>query len=153
LGGRTSADLVRNVFVVTLITGVGFAVGFRVGTNAALYLAGLLVTLLFAYAMSWGFAIVGLSAPNSETAQLMAFPILFPLVFASSAFVPVSTMPSWLQGFATYQPVSVTINAARSLMVGGPYHNGSAEWQSIVWSVGLLAVLAPIAVWRYHKAA
>jgi len=153
LGGRTSADLVRNVLVVILITAVGFAVGFRPSTTVGLYLLGVLLVLFFAYALSWGFACIGLSAPNSETAQLMAFPILFPFVFASSAFVPVSTMPSWLQGFATNQPVSVVIDATRSLMLGGQWQSTSEEWKAVLWCVGLLVVLVPLAVWRYRKAA
>ena len=115
LTGRTTADVVRNVFVVIIITGVGLAVGFRPTTGALSYTAAILLILLFAYALSWGFAVIGLSAPNSETAQVMSFPILFPLTFISSAFVPVEKMPSWLQGFATYQPVSVTVSACRAL--------------------------------------
>ena len=81
-------------------------------------------------------------------AQVISFPILFPLTFASSAFVPVSSMPSWLQGFATYQPVSVTVTACRALMIGGP----TATWviQSLLWSFGLLVVLTPLAVHRYR---
>jgi len=153
LGGRTTADLCRNVVVVLLITAVGFAVGFRIGTNLWLFLVGLLLVLFFAYALSWGFAVIGLSAPNSETAQLMAFPILFPFVFASSAFVPVSTMPGWLQGFATNQPVSVVIDAARSLMLGGQWYSPSSEWKALGWCIALLVVLAPLAVWRYRKTA
>jgi ABC transporter DrrB family efflux protein len=153
LSGRTTADLVRNVVVVIIITIVGFLVGFRIGTDAGLYIVGLLLVLAFAYALSWGFAIVGLSAPNSETAQLMAFPILLPLTFCSSAFVPVSTMPSWLQGFAANQPVSVVIDGVRSLMVGGIYHSSTAEWKAVVWSVGLLVVLSPLAVWRFRRTA
>ncbi len=120
LTGRTTADVVRNVFVVIIITVVGFLVGFRPTTGVLAYLAGIGIILLFAYALSWGFAVIGLSAPNSETAQVMSFPILFPLIFVSSAFVPVEKMPSWLQGFATYQPVSVVITACRALMIGGP---------------------------------
>ena len=149
LAGRTIADLVRNVVVVILITGVGYAVGFRVQTNVAAFLAGLLLLLLFAYALSWGFALVGLSAPNSETAQVMAFPILFPLTFASSAFVPVQFMPSWLQGFANHQPVSVVANAARALMLGGP--TTSLVWQTLAWSGGLLLFLVPLSVHRYRR--
>jgi ABC-2 type transport system permease protein/oleandomycin transport system permease protein len=148
LAGRTTADLARNVLTVVIITVVGFLVGFRPTTGVLPYLAGILVILLFAYALSWGFAVIGLSAPNSEVAQVISFPLLFPLVFASSAFVPVSSMPSWLQGFATYQPVSVTISACRALMIGGP----TASWvlQSVLWSIGLLAVLMPLAVRRYR---
>ncbi len=120
LAGRTTADLCRNVFVVIVMTAVGFLVGFRPTTGVLLYVAGCLLILAFAYSISWGMAVIGLSAPNSETAQVMSFPLLFPLTFASSAFVPVSSMPSWLQGFATYQPVSVTVTACRALMIGGP---------------------------------
>ncbi|HXW34882.1 MAG TPA: ABC transporter permease [Acidimicrobiales bacterium] len=157
LAGRTSADFVRNVFVAVVITAVGYAVGFRVQTNFALFLAGMGIILLFAYALSWGFAVVGLSAPNSETAQVMAFPILFPLVFASSAFVPVRTMPTWLQGFATHQPVSVVINAARALMLGPKaaafVHSTTADLTvtALAWCAGLLAALTPLAIWRYRS--
>ena len=153
LGGRTTADLCRNVGVVILITLVGFAVGFRIGTNVFFFVLGLLLVLFFAYALSWGFAVIGLSAPNSETAQLMAFPILFPFVFASSAFVPVATMPGWLQGFAANQPVSVVIDATRSLMLGGAWRSIPIEWKAIGWCIALLVVLVPLAVWRYRRTA
>jgi ABC transporter DrrB family efflux protein len=149
LTGRTTADMVRNVFVVIIITAVGFAVGFRPTTGVLAYVAAILLILLFAYALSWGFAVIGLSASNSETAQVMSFPILFPLIFVSSAFVPVTSMPSWLQGFATYQPVSVTVSACRALMIGGP----TSKWviQTLAWTVGLLIVLIPLAVRRYRN--
>ncbi len=150
LAGRTTADLVRNVVVVAIITGVGYAVGFRVQTNIFAFLAGVGILLLFAYALSWGFAVIGLSAPNSETAQVMSFPLLFPLTFASSAFVPVHFMPSWLQGFANHQPFSVVINATRALMTGGP--TTSITLQAVAWCIGILVVLAPLAVWRYRRA-
>jgi ABC transporter DrrB family efflux protein len=148
LTGRTTADLVRNVFVVVIITVVGLLVGFRPTTGVVAYIAALLLILLFAYALSWGFAVVGLSAPNSETAQVMSFPILFPLTFVSSAFVPVSSMPSWMQGFATYQPVSVVVSACRALMIGGP----TATWviQSLAWTIGIVVVLMPIAIRKYR---
>ncbi len=163
LAGRTTSDLVRNVGVVVLLTAIGFAVGFRVGTNAAEYVAGVLVILAFAYAISWGAAVIGLSAPNSETAQLMGFPILLPLTFASSAFVPVSSMPGWLQAFASHQPVTVVINAARALMIGRPSSSAVAShlfaggstatevWEALAWIGGLLLVLAPLAVHRYRS--
>ncbi len=150
LAGRTTADLVRNVFVMVLISAVGFLVGFRVHTNVLAFLAAIGLMLLFAYALSWGFSIIGLSAPNSETAQLMSFPLLFPLVFASTAFVPAATMPSWLRPFAEHQPVSVVVNAVRALTQGGP----TARWvvPALLWSVGLLVVLMPLAVRRYRRA-
>ncbi len=153
LAGRTTADVVRNVFVVALITIVGYAIGFRIGTNVALFLCGVLVILFFAYALAWGFAIIGLSAPNAETAQVMVFPLVFPLLFASSAFVPVATMPGWLQGFAEHQPVTQVVDAARSLMVGGVLHNSGAVVAALLWCAGLLVILAPVAVRKYRKVA
>jgi ABC-2 type transport system permease protein/oleandomycin transport system permease protein len=155
LGGRTLADLVRNVFVVLLMLVVGYAVGFRVSTDVIQFFCGIGVLLLFAFALSWLFAIVGLIAPNAETAQAASFPLLAPLVFASSAFVPVSSMPTWLQGFANHQPVSVTVNAVRGFLVGGPAANDLAAnvVQSMAWSIAIIAVCAPIAVRRYRKAA
>ncbi|HZQ27520.1 MAG TPA: ABC transporter permease [Acidimicrobiales bacterium] len=151
LAGRTTADLCRNVFVVMLMTAVGYAVGFRIGTNVPLFLAGAALLLLFAYAVSWGFSVIGLSAPDSETAQVMAFPVLFPLTFASTAFVPLSSMPSWLQVFARNQPVSIVVNASRALMVGGPT-TGPVR-TALLWCVGLLCVFAPLSVWKYRRRA
>ena len=153
LAGRTSADLVRNVFTVAIITAVGFAVGFRIGTNFGLFLCGILIVLLFSYTLCWGFATAGLSAPNAETAQLMVFPILFPLIFASSAFVPVSDMPGWLQAFAEHQPVTQVVDAARSLMTGGTLQDTHAVWAALAWCFGLLVVLVPIAVRKYRRVA
>ena len=155
LAGRTTADMVRNIGVLLLITGVGYLVGFRVQTSPGLFVAGLLLALLFAYGLSWGFAIIGLSVSNSETAQLAAFPVLFPLTFASSAFVPVTAMPGWLRVFATHQPVSQAVDAMRQLMLGGhsTLWSTSNVWQALAWSVGFLVVLAPLAVLRYRRVA
>lgn len=153
LFGRTAADSVRNVVVIVLITVVGYLVGFRVGTSLLGYLAGFALLLVFAFSISWAFAYVGLAAPNSETAQLMAFPILFPLTFASTAFVPSQSMPAWLAWFAEHQPVSIVVNATRALMVGGPDPQ-TARWLtlSLVWSAIFLIVFVPVAVWRYRRA-
>jgi ABC-2 type transport system permease protein/oleandomycin transport system permease protein len=153
LAGRTTADLVRNVFVLLLMTGVGALVGFSFPNGALGFIAACLLVLLFAYALLWGFAVIGLVASNSETAQVMAFPLLFPLIFASPAFVPISSMPGWLQWFATNQPIGVVITAQRALMLGGKYVPGSPAGHVLValaWCVGFLAVFAPLAVWRYR---
>jgi ABC-2 type transport system permease protein/oleandomycin transport system permease protein len=149
MAGRTTADLARNVFVVALMLAVGFAVGFHLHTNVLALLAGLGLVLLFGYTMSWVFATVGLAVGDPETAQAAAFPVLAPLVFASSVFVPVSSMPSWLQGFAAHQPVSVTASAVRALLIGGP----TTSWvlQSVAWCAGILLVFAPLAVRKYRK--
>jgi ABC-2 type transport system permease protein len=150
LTGRTVADLTRNVFVVVLMMVVGFLVGWRIHTDLLGLIMGGLLVLLFGYAMSWIFATVGLAVGDPETAQAAAFPVLAPLVFASSAFVPVSSMPGWLQVFAKHQPVSVTASAVRDLTIGGPA--ATDVWQSIGWCVGILVVFAPIAVRLYRRA-
>jgi ABC transporter DrrB family efflux protein len=149
LTGRTMADLARNVFVVILMMVVGFLVGWRIHTNALAMVGGGLIVMLFAYAMSWIFATVGLAVGDPETAQAAAFPVLAPLVFASSAFVQVESMPGWLQVFARNQPVSVTVSAVRALMNGGP--TASYVVQSLAWCIGILVVFAPIAVRLYRR--
>jgi len=154
LAGRTTADLVRNVFVLLLMTGVGALVGFNFPNGAPGFIAACALSLFFAYALLWGFAVIGLAASNSETAQVMAFPILFPLIFASPAFVPLTSMPGWLRWFATNQPIGAVINAMRSLMLGAKYVPGSTSGHVLValaWCVGLLLVFAPLAVWRYRR--
>ena len=133
LTGRTTADLLRNFFVVVLMMLVGFAVGWTVETGTGALFGSLLLLLGFAYALSWAFAIVGLTARNSETAQAISFPFLAVMVFASSAFVPVATMPSWLQGWAENQPVSVVINAVRELTLTG---NASSERSALRCATG-----------------
>ena len=150
LTGRTMADLARNVFVVILMMVVGFLVGWRIHTNVLALLAGALLVLLFGYAMSWIFATVGLAVGDPETAQAAAFPVLAPLVFASSAFVSPEKMPGWLQVFANHQPVSATASAVRALVNGGP--TATYVFQSVAWCVGILFVFAPIAVRLYRRA-
>ena len=151
LAGRTTADLCRNVFVVLLMTVVGVAVGFRSGTGFFPFMGGVFLLLAFAYALSWGSALIGLSARNAETAQAMAFPLLFPLTFASSAFAPVNSMPGWLQVFVRNQPVTVVIDACRHLMVVGP--QPGSTWKALAWIVGMLAVFGPLAVRKYRRIA
>jgi ABC-2 type transport system permease protein/oleandomycin transport system permease protein len=149
LAGRTNADLCRNVFVVLLMTAVGYLVGFRVQTNVAGYLGGFLLVLSFSYALSWMAAALTMNAPNGETAQLMMFPVVFVLTFASSAFVPTRTMPGWLQVFANNQPVSQIVNAVRALMLGGP--TSAPVLHAVLWVVGLVAMFVPMAVLRYRS--
>ncbi len=151
LAGRTVSDLIRNVVVLLIITGVGFLVGFRPHGGLGPYIEASLLMLYFAYALSWGFAYVGLAAPNSETAQAMTFPVIFPLTFASSIFVPVQFMPSWLQVFVRNQPVSQASDAVRGLMLGLPH--GQSVWIALVWGAGALVLLAPLATLRYRRAA
>jgi ABC-2 type transport system permease protein len=150
LTGRTTADLMRNVFVVALMMFVGFLVGWRIHTNVLGLVSAFLLVLLFGFAMSWIFATVGLWMGDPETAQAAAFPVLAPLVFASTAFVPVETMPHWLQVFAEHQPVSANASAVRALTFGGP----TAEWviKALAWDIGIFLVFAYIAVRLYRRA-
>ena len=150
LTGRTTADLCRNVMVIGLMCVVGYAVGWRVQTDIASFLGAMLLMLAFGYAMSWIFVTVGLIARDAEAAQAASFPILAPLIFASSAFVPVASMPSWLQGFARNQPVSAVTTAVRGLTLGGA--STGDVLVAIAWCVGIVAVAAPIAVRRYRRA-
>jgi ABC-2 type transport system permease protein/oleandomycin transport system permease protein len=149
LAGRTIADLARNVLVVALMLAVGFAVGFRLQTNVGKLLLGLVVLLLFGFALSWVFAFIGLSVSNAETAQAAAFPLLLPLVFASSAFVSTETMPDWLAAFAEHQPVTAAVDAVRSLVLGGAWAADVAV--SLAWTGGILLVFVPLAVRRYRR--
>jgi ABC transporter DrrB family efflux protein len=151
LAGRTVADLFRNILVLVIITGVGFLVGFRPGGTVVSYLQASLLMLIFAYCLSWGFAFVGLAAPNSEAAQAMTFPVIFPLTFASAIFVPIAKMPGWLRPFAINQPVSQTAIAVRGLMDGTPH--GESTWIALAWAFGAILVLAPLAVNKYRKVA
>jgi ABC-2 type transport system permease protein len=150
LGGRTLADAARNVVIIVLITLIGFLVGFRIHAGVAPFVLGLVVLLLFGFALSWVFALIGLSVPNGESAQAAAFPLLAPLVFASNSFVDPRSMPRWLAWWARNQPVSATVNAVRTSVVGGPLT--TQVLIAVAWSVGIIAVLAPLAVRRYRRA-
>ena len=162
LAGRTGADLVRNTGVVIVMLLVGMAVGFRPHSVGGV-LAGGLIVLGFSFALSWMMALVGLKVANAEAAQAVAFPVMFPLTFASSAFVPVNTMPGWLQGFAAHQPVTVVINACRGLMLGpdaahklqqaGVFTTSTSGYivQAVAWMIVFLAVFVPLAVREFNK--
>jgi ABC-2 type transport system permease protein len=149
LVGRTAADLVRDFFVILLMTAVGFAVGWRIHTNFFGYVAAVILLLLFGWSLTWIFAMIGLKSRNAEAAQAASFPPMAAFTFASSAFVPVATMPSWLQPFARIQPVSVTITAVRALTLGGP--TLTHVLASLAWSFGIVVVCAPFAVRMYRR--
>ncbi len=148
LAGRTVADLVRNVLIIGLMIAVGYLVGFRFHGGVAGAVACVAVVAAFGLALSWIFAFVALTVRGAETAQTAGFVVIFPLVFASSVFVPVATFPAWLQTFAKINPVTVTANAARSFaLYGTPASAGAAA----AWIGGLLAVFIPLSVWRYRR--
>jgi ABC transporter DrrB family efflux protein len=150
LVGRTGADLIRNLFVVILMFVVGSLVGFRVQTNVICLIGAMLLVVFFGYALSWIFATLGLAVKDPETAQAAAFPVLAPLVFASIAFVPADSLPSWLQPWANHQPVSAVVLAARHLVNGGP--TAPDVITALVWCVAILCVFVPLGVRTYRKA-
>lgn len=150
LAGRTIADIGRNVFVVLLMTGVGYLIGFRIDHGVLNFVLAMLGALGFGFAFSWISAVIGVSVKDVETAQVAGFIWVFPLVFASSIFVPIATMPHWLQTFAAHSPITVTVNTVRALTFGQSV--GDNLWQMVLWTLGILTVFVPVAVWRYRKA-
>jgi ABC transporter DrrB family efflux protein len=150
LAGRALADAVRNLFVILTIVLLGFLVGFDIHAGWGPFLASLGILLLFGFALSWVFALIGLTVPNAETAQAASFPVLAILVFASIAFVPLETMPGWLQSYNKVQPVSVTVGAVRALALGGP--TAGDVLKAVLCAFVIVAVFAPLSVARYRRA-
>jgi ABC-2 type transport system permease protein len=160
LAGRTIADLARNLFVVTLMVAMGFLVGFRIHRGVPAFIGGVALLLLFGFALSWIFAMIGMSVANAESAQAAGFPIMAPMLFASSAFVRTSVMPDWLRVFAENQPVTATVNAVRALSLDARTTEallGASTTElvlkSMAWSLGIIVVFAPLAVRRYRRVA
>jgi ABC-2 type transport system permease protein len=156
LAGRTASDTVRNLFVILLMSGVGYLVGARFHGGPAGVIAGFALALLFGLAFSWISAFIGMTLKDTEAVQAASFIWIFPLTFASSAFVGVQQMPGWLQAWAKANPVSITVDALRDLMLGTDVTHHSLRFDlfwSLVWIVGILAVFVPLAVTRYRKAA
>jgi ABC-2 type transport system permease protein/oleandomycin transport system permease protein len=148
LSGRTFADTIRNIFVTIIMVVAGLLLGFRFHAGVLKGIAMIIIVLLFGMAFSWIAAFIGMFTEDEETSQLAAFVLIFPLVFASAAFVPVQTMPGWLQAFARNQPITFVTNAARSLALGIPADG--AIWKSLIWIIGILLVFVPLAVWSYR---
>jgi ABC transporter DrrB family efflux protein len=149
LVGRTISDLVRNVFVVVLMVVVGELVGFRFHNGFIPAVGAIGVALLLGYSLSWVFALVGQAAADPETAQLAGFLPVFPLVFASSVFTPIASMPGWLQVFAKNQPITRVADTVRALTQGGPVTT-NLLW-TLGWCAAILVVFVPLAVRRYMR--
>jgi ABC-2 type transport system permease protein len=145
--GRTLADSVTNVWSIATTTALGFAFGFRLTGSAGGALAALGLCVVYAVVFTVVFVVIGLYAPNAQAAQGMSL-IAFVFAFISSAYVPATSMPGWLQPFARYQPLTPMVDAVRSLLAGRTGDVGLA----LLWSAALLLVLTPVAVIRYRKA-
>jgi ABC-2 type transport system permease protein/oleandomycin transport system permease protein len=149
--GRTAADLVVNVMTLIVMVLVGLAVGFRPSEPWYDLLLAFVLVLAFSYVFSWISAFVGLTVKDPETAQSAGFIWVFPLTFVSSAFVPASSMPGWLEAFANVNPITLVVDAARALTIGDGDALGPALG-ALAWLVGLLAIFVPLSVRAFRRA-
>jgi ABC-2 type transport system permease protein len=161
LVGRTTSDLLNNMFVTLVMSLTGLLVGWRIHTGFGKGLAGYLLLFLFGYAMSWISAVIGLSVRSVEVAQSAGFIWLFPLTFVSNAFVAIDTLPSWLQPIANWNPISAVVlalrdlwgNAAEGLAGGSGFPAEHPVLLSVIWCGLILVVFVPLAISRYRRAA
>jgi len=151
LAGRVLADAVRNLFVIVLMLGVGYLVGFRLHTSLAALVAATGMLLLFGFAMSWVTALLGLAAKSAEAAAAAALPLTVLLTFPSSAFLLTGSLPGPLRAYADHQPLTATVNTVRPLLLGGPTASYAAA--AVIWCLGIVAVFAPLSVLRYRRTA
>jgi oleandomycin transport system permease protein len=149
LVGAVLGDFVRFLTSIVVLIGFGYCIGFRVQTNVWMALAGCVLVLGFALALSWIAVLIGMLVRNSGTVQGIGFLAMFPLTFGSSTFVPVNTLPGWLQDWVKVNPVTHLVDATRGLFLGGAV--ASPVLQSIAWMVGITAVFAPLAVRAYRR--
>jgi ABC-2 type transport system permease protein len=157
LAGRALADTVNLTWGLVVMSAIGLAVGFRFGGSVAEALGALALLVVLGFAFTWVFIWMGLVSGSAQAAQGLSMAV-FPLTFVSSSTVPVDTMPGWMQAFAEHQPVTVMVNAVRSLALGDPAAAGlghtTAYWVvlSLAWAAGVVAVFAPLAARRFARA-
>ena len=159
LVGRTMADLVQTALTLVVLGLVAYIIGWRFTKGVPEALAGFLLLLLLGYAFSWIGALIGLSVRSPEAATSAGLIWLFPLTFVSNAFVPVSSMPGWLQAIAYWNPFSATVQAARRLFGNLPPGPGPTQWSmqhaigvSIGWSLLIVVLFSWLSVRKYRSA-
>jgi ABC-2 type transport system permease protein/oleandomycin transport system permease protein len=150
LAGRLIADAARMTITLVVIVGVGYLVGFRFENGVVPAVAMVLLGILFGLTICAVSAFIGLAVKDEESVQAFGLIWLFPLTFLSCAFVPIASMPGWLQAFANNQPVTHVINAMRALALGGPVAHELIL--GLIWLAAILAVFAPLAVRAYKRA-
>jgi len=148
LSGRVVADTLRYLILIALMIAVGYAMGFRFQGGFFPAFAGVWLIILFGIALTWVGVFIGISVKDAETAPVAGFVWVFPLVFASSLYVPIETMPSWLQAFANVNPVTPMVDTIRALSLGTSI--SSSLWKILVWDLGIILVCLPLALRRYH---
>jgi ABC-2 type transport system permease protein len=157
LTGRTSADVVYNGGILVVLMASGLAVGWAVHSSIPEFLAGVVLLLLFAFVMAWVGVWLGLSVPTVEVAQQVAFVFIFPLTFVSNVFVPLQSLPDWLQPFAEWNPISTLTASLRTLWGNPNPFKGTALASTepvlvtLAWFAILLAVFAPVGIRRYRN--
>jgi ABC-2 type transport system permease protein/oleandomycin transport system permease protein len=151
LAGRLVADTGRMTVTILVVVAVGYAVGFRFENGVLPAIAMVLLSIVFGISICLIAAYTGLAIGDEESVQAFGLIWLFPLTFLSSAFVPIYTMPGWLQAFANNQPVTFVVNTMRALALGGPLEPNL--WKSLAWLAGIFIVFAPLAVRAYKRAA
>lgn len=151
LAGRTLADIATNALSICVLLTTGLIIGFGFDANVVEIVGGFVLLLLFGYAFSWVFAVIGLSVSSPEAANGVGFTLIFPITFISSAFVPVASMPDGLEQVAAANPVTVVVDGMRALWLDAPA--GDNVWGAVVWCLVLIAVFAPVAVAKYRRAA
>jgi ABC-2 type transport system permease protein/oleandomycin transport system permease protein len=150
LAGRLVADTGRMTVTIVIILAVGYAVGFRFTNGVGPAILMVLLAIVFGVAICCISAFTGLAIGDEESVQAFGLIWLFPVTFLSSAFVPISTMPGWLQAFANNQPVTYVIDTMRALALGGPVE--ANLWKSVAWLAGIFLVFVPLAVRAYRRA-
>jgi daunorubicin resistance protein C len=147
LTGRVVADGVRYAILISLMVLVGVAAGFRFQNGVWPAIAGVALIVLFGIALTWVGVFIGISVKDAETAQVAGFVWVFPLVFASSLYVPIHTMPGWLQAFAKINPVTPMVDTIRGLTLGTGI--SSSLWKILVWDAAIILGFLPLALRRY----
>lgn len=148
LTGRVLSDAVRYFVMLIVILVVGLVAGFRFQNGILPAIAAFALIVFFGMALTWVAVFIGVSVKDVETAQTAGFVWVFPLVFASSSYVPVQTMPGWLQAFAKVNPFTSLVDTVRSLMLGGDVH--SSLWKILAWGAGIFLVFLFLAIRRYR---
>ena len=151
LTGRVLADALRYAILVVLMIVVGTAMGFRFENGAGAAVLGVALVILFGAALTWVGVFIGVSVKDVESAQVAGFVWVFPLVFASSLYVPIATMPSWLQVFANVNPVTAMVDTIRALALGTDL--SASLWKILAWDAGIVLIFLPLALRRYGRLA
>ncbi|KQY21991.1 ABC transporter [Cellulomonas sp. Root485] len=147
--GAVLGDVVRYVIVTVMTLGIGYLMGFRILTDPFSALAGCLLAVVFALSLSWVSVFVGMKVRTSGAVQGIMFLIIMPLSFASNVFVPATTLPSWMQTFVEWNPLTHLVAAMRGLFLGTPM--GDSVYWTLAWCVGLVAVFLPLAMRAYRR--